>query len=239
MTGFNLAQYKLELAVIEVRFKDAFRLWDNSGAIWSQIADRYPGAKQKSAMPNATNFNIDKDLDLHIELARASVQQFLPSADLSKLAEVSTVVLETVGEYLKIREYSRVGLRMNYWREYESAQLAAKAFAETISAHVFGSLSPQKDGELKGAETVARWESKSVGISVAARVLSRKVNIELPIGMGDRIEVKGAEETHGILLDLDYFTIGSVPIDQIRPRLWLESAAQSLRRALRVFNRAD
>nr|WP_320192251.1 hypothetical protein [uncultured Desulfobacter sp.] len=71
----NLAfsDFRLAKFILEIRYKPAYLLWDNSGQIWYQVKTIWPDIEVQTADPNKTFFKLGDDISLTVELEKAFV----------------------------------------------------------------------------------------------------------------------------------------------------------------------
>ncbi len=238
MSELDLRSCKLESAVLEVRYKEAFLLWDRAGHVAAAIHSRLPNVVLKSAQPASITFQLNNQIDIGFELARSVVTHYGADFDLEQLAEVSSVVLDCVSSELKVVDFTRVGLRVRYWKSAGSEVEASKLFPTHLLGRGLASSTIAKEAELTSAESSARWEAKGFGLLAAIRTQSRTLNINIPTQLLSDVELKTPNESFGVVQDFDYFTKGIVSAELVRPKLWIPQGLQAIRKAHRSVTQA-
>ena len=91
MSRLSFDDFALHQAAFEVRFDDAFLVWDRSGSVWKQVIAIYKDLKATHVEPSKVLFERrgDHELQLGLETRRLGVAGMRPD---SRLAEFGRVV---------------------------------------------------------------------------------------------------------------------------------------------------
>ena len=81
----DLAQFDIEKVSFEVRYENAYLLWDRAGLIWSQARTKWPAIIMKHAEPNDTTFSLDNRYELVVRLDSAFVVAHRPASNLDDI----------------------------------------------------------------------------------------------------------------------------------------------------------
>jgi hypothetical protein len=238
MSSSEHGKQAMESATLEVRYADAFLLWDRAGKVWDTIAAACPGVVLKNAEPRQTTFQLRDEFELRVEFNRLVVIYIGSEDGWDAFKDVATTVVDSAVRNLELRDFSRVGLRVNYWQAMDSCAAAVRTFMSSNLLQLPRTRVLGENEEVKALDYVARWETANAGITIACRVLERKQNLEVPIQVRRFVELT-KQGGYGILQDVDYYTVGITSAEQIRPRLWIDQGLKAIRKALRSVRPGD
>jgi hypothetical protein len=229
----ELSSLKIERSAFEVRYPNAYRLWDRSGTIWHRATGVWPPLELVNAVPNQTLFRIGRDSELVVELGAARVIQHLPQFPLTAFSEIAERLLGLAREELDLKILSRVGLRIFLFREYPDQQAAAKAVSDTRlvrapAGRIFGAQGPPV-----GLDCTLRWEGDATGVRVALMQQTREYKLDSPpeFDLAPPQHVKRV----GVSVDFDFYTIKPIEIGQLRVSEWIADRVHLLRRDADTF----
>lgn len=214
LTLFNVA--------FEVRFDQAFLVWDRSGAIWNDVNKAVPDLKAKHVEPNKVVFGTQgkSELDLSVELSRLGIIASNPEKTLREFSETAAKFTRIVVTTLEIERYSRVGLRLMFRKIYSKPEEAASALLST------GILKAAPD-QLFGvqAATVSpeysiRKEDGKNGFSIRFRAETVKLDLVPDFGTSDFIEPASKTENR-VNYDVDCYTQAFSPVGSLIVSDWI------------------
>jgi hypothetical protein len=223
-------------ASFEVRFPEALLLWDHAGAIWTQVVRNRPDLKLKHAEPNKVIFAAvgEQETQLTIELTRLVVSTIRPD---KKLEDFATLVDEFTGSavrYLELADFTRVGLRLSFIKEYDKPEIATSALFGTGLVSMpegaqFGVSSPPL-----AAEYYVRRDDGTNGYNFRLKTETVKVDFQPEFGLAAYLKAKTVEKER-ILLDVDCYVAGSVPVERLLLADWIAQRLHVIRRDSRKF----
>jgi hypothetical protein len=116
-------------AAFEVRFEEALLIWDRSGVVWNETRQALPSLKRRHVEPNKVVFASEKpEIELALELERLGVIAHNPDKNLQELSGIVSKFTDIAVAHLGVRQYSRVGLRLMFKKEFATPHEAAAAF---------------------------------------------------------------------------------------------------------------
>jgi len=231
MKYLGLESFNLHAAAFELRHEPAFLHWDRAGAIWYDMAAKFPALKNIQAQPGITVFQIGNSYQLTVELNKLTVRASRPADSLQVMGDLTNRLVEVCAFHLKYTDFLRVGLRTIYHRDYDSLTLATEAFLGLSLIR-----SPQKapfvsNGKPTTPEYTLGWENDDVGATVRVKGERRGVQYDVPFGW-ESSEPKN-EERFSLIFDVDYYTKASVALSQLRPSEWMTQAFRTIHRGAR------
>jgi hypothetical protein len=217
----DLDEFVIQVLTFELRFENAYLLWDRAGEMASRFIDHDPAIRFVTAQPHQQIFETD---DLHIvsELASLRVSSRGPNA-LKQLMDFGEVLALTTREVLRINTFTRVGFRNISRKVFPDRKTAVQTLSHVSES--FGETTD--DWERVGMHLSDRLESESRGFSATIKVEQQEVNLTIPWEASNRIDFKKQKEAVGIL-DSDYYTIGSVDHDAFNAETWIKFANRTV-----------
>jgi hypothetical protein len=224
----DLSQLKLARVAYEVRYDQALLIWDKAGSIWTEIRKRFPGLAMAKAEPNGVVFKLGDKYELSVGIDRAVIIASLPARELIDFARDARQFVAVLQEGLSLKEYTRIGLRSIFVKEYDSVKGASAAIMTS------GILSPPKDkvlgveGDYLAPQVILRRESESRGFRVEFKVENKRLEIEANPDAG--LEESIVKEQTRLVLDVDCYTLKTVGADQLSPDTWIADTYHSVKR---------
>jgi hypothetical protein len=219
-------------ASFEIKFDHAWLIWDHSGSLWSAVLRKIPGLKIQHAEPSKVIFAStgDRESQLLAESGRIVASEFNPDKKLHQLSEMASVLAGAAVEALELAEFTRVGLRVIFIKEFSSQEESADAVFSTglIKAlqgeKVFGVAKP-----LTGPEFVLHGEDGKNGFGLGMKAETVEVGFEPSFGL--RSFFKPMRQTsYRVSLDIDCYLTGPVMVDQILVPDWISQTFHIMRR---------
>jgi hypothetical protein len=221
LSSFQRAQFTLEL-----RFDEAFILWDRTGVLWQAIQRQFRTLKHTQVSPNQTSFTGDDRFGLIVGLDKAIITDHRPSGGASGTVDVMSRFVEAVIEHLHIAVFNRVGSRLIHRLRCKDAEEVRARLAQALpmkfGSREFFSVKPDRisqhfkldvsDGEL--SYTFQLYASE------------RKFDFEPPPEMAG----VGLEPLHDtineLMLDIDLFTAKPLPTESFDAKVWLSGCSK-------------
>lgn len=228
----GLAEFAVEQLAFEVRFPEAFLLWDRAGNL-AQQAKAFKG-KLVSAEPGKVVFRKGR-LEAAFELTQARVIQHHPEGALERFADDADQLVALVSTILEVASFTRIGFRAVAFRKTESLAAAANKLLGTglIRVPVGRSFDAEPTAGASFAEYGVRLQSRARATTIRLRSDERRLEIEAPAGL--KAFDSKVEETFGLILDVDQFTLAPMEPAQLLTREWVKGALHLYRRDVANF----
>ncbi len=230
---FDLSSFTLEQCVLEARFPQALALWDNAGALWRAIQEKWPEIRLIKAEPAKTTFQ-DGKTGFVVELQAARITILDSAKAIDELARIARYFFKLTAAHLQLSLYERLGLRLIYFKEFKDREQAASAF-RSLGLLKVPNTKKFEIGEQPVHQAYGlRWESEKKGTLVSCRSETRKIDYDPPIESA-RVFSPIHIERDGIVVDIDYYTVAPVETGQVDMGEWLNHALHIVSRDTRYL----
>jgi hypothetical protein len=224
--NISVADFKMTFAVCELRYENAYLIFDRTGQVCQDARDFFTDCNVVSAAPNQTIFQA-KEGSFFLELAQCRFSTTKPDTSLEKFAEHCKKFFDSVTGNLEIKVFTRVGLRALLRKDFETLD-EAKAALTSLKlvclqpADRYGVASEPR-------EIILRWESDQSGVMLRLKAESGKIDFVLP----PELEAEKAEihkSFNGLVLDVDYYTVAPVERTQWDAAAWIQRSIRTIKR---------
>lgn len=223
----TFADLTLFSASVEARYPDASMLWDRSGLFWSRLSAKLGELKRIQAQPNETVFRLGRQFELAARIQNAQVYAFRPDKTLGEYGQVTDKFFRTLVDVLEISEYSRVGCRLLFAREFPSIRAASDAVLETGRLKWPQGQYFNKTGTPVHPEWAFRWEDNNTGVHLRLRVEERKYEMDPPLVWEGDFKNK---DTIAVTYDIDWYTRARVLVTQMSYADWINQCLHAVHR---------
>jgi len=232
-TEFDLSQFTLRRAVFEIRYNEAYILWDRTGQLWEAAINKWPNLKIVDANPAKQLFKLNDTYELNVELSKAHFSDTKPSSSLKNFIEFSESFLNLVTQTLNISEFTRLGFRLIYINDFPDKISAANSMLDTKMIKIPEGKHFNITGKVLLPVYSLRWEGESKGVKVVFRAQDKKIGFEAPLGFN---EVPSMHlEKYELVYDIDYYTLAPIVKGQLKISEWLSEAYHLVKRDSKVF----
>lgn len=226
MQALSVSDFKLIRAVCELRYEDAFLIYDRTGEVAQSIRRSFKDLKANTAAPIQTVFQC-KEGTLALELNACRFSAERPDLGLEEFAANCEAFFSTVTETLDIKVFTRIGLRLIF-RSKTSDLAQAKAALKALNLVNVGSrlwFGAATDPE----EVMFRWQNDEIGATIRLKADTGKIDVTFPAEVED-IEPSIHQTYTGILLDIDYYAAAPVERSQWSATAWIPPSGRRIRK---------
>src|SRR5258706_10138270 len=125
----ELSDFKLETSSFEYRYGQSFLLWDKAGSIWTEAVQRWPKLKLVRGEPGVTTFTLDNLYELAVSIDKVHVISHFPSIE--NFVELCEAFTTMTHRQLELRQFTRLGFRLIYFRQFPTKETASDAVFAT------------------------------------------------------------------------------------------------------------
>lgn len=229
----DLAHLKLKHATIEIRYDTAYTLWDRAGLIWSKASSEWSNLRILEAAPNVTKFILNDRMELQVTLDKAHLIDLKATSSLKEFIEFAEIFINLVTKSLEINKFTRLGFRLNYFKNFPDQASAADALLACKKIVI-----PEgKHFNIQGKVLLPRysftWQGESTAIRVSLSAQDRKIDFNVSPGVEELPPVH--IEKHEIIYDVDYYTLNPISKGQLNVKDWIEQAYHLIKRDSIIF----
>lgn len=212
----ELNDLKIRQLIFEVRYNDAFLLWDCAGQITKELTKVWPGTVLEEVAPNQQALKSDS-VSVITGINSSRVMLVQPSTIVQYADQISET-LKVWAKFLEITEFSRVGTRVIYSRAYDSEESANRAIVELgivnyPAAPFFNHKEPPFAAEVR-----LLWRDDISQTQILIKAERHQLEIA---GLPDNLLEREVRVSDHVLLDIDRATRGVVDITKFRVAEWL------------------
>ena len=231
--SLDLSSFKLNQATMEIRFNNAYTLWDRAGQIWSKASSKWSNLKMGKAEPMVTKFLVDDRYELSIKLDVAHLIDLTPSSNLKEFMANAELFVTLVADTLDITEFTRLGFRLIYCKRFPNKTEAADSLISTKMISVLSGKHFNIEGKVLMPNYSLRWEGVSMGVRVALLARDKKIDLNVNPGMEEITPVH--VERSELIYDIDYYTLKNTKKGQLNVKEWISQAYHLVKRDSNVF----
>lgn len=210
----------------ELRYKNAYLLFDRTGQILKDLGEHFTSIEVTSASPAQTVFTAEEGaFTIELGACRSTTSQIDSSGEI--FAKQCKLFFGVVADCLGISVLSRIGLRYLARKEYKTLNEAKAALASLTLVN----LSPPNRFKSSDSpiEILFRWEDNEIGAFI--RLKAETVNFKLTTSPELRTTVPNVDKNIvGLTLDIDYYTVAPVLLEQWEPSEWLQQKLRIVRK---------
>lgn len=228
----DLDQFKLSRAAFEARTALNFFQWDRAGQLWSEFLKKRPNLQLSNASPDNSAFQ-EARMTFAILLKPPEgftsliVTEDSPHHTLKGMVEGIQEFIAVTSKVLEFDEFTRIGLRLFFVKEYDDLEHAAQALLNTKLLQYPNGPHFGIDGKAATPSYLLRWEDGKRGAMVHLKVEKLALEFRPP----DWANVEAfKKEVNQLLFDFDYYTLARVGLGQLNIEDWISNALRLTRR---------
>jgi hypothetical protein len=226
ITPLSVSDFKMTLAVCEVRYENAYLIYDRTGFICDELRKLFTGLNVINASPNQTVLQAEEG-SFVLELTQSRFTSQKPDSNLETFGAHAKRFFTSILYSLDVKVFTRVGLRVFFRKEFKDLAEAKAAFARL-------KLVDLKPMERFGAasephEILLRWEGDQIGTTLRLKAETGKIDVILPPEIQpERPEIH--KSINGLILDVDYYTVAPVERSQWDASAWIPQSIRTIRK---------
>ena len=224
--SITVSDFKPTLAVCEIRYENAYLIYDRTGLICADLRKLFTDLRVVSPSPNQTILQAEEgSFGLELNLCRFTTQK--PDSQLEAFAEHGKRFFDSVLYNLDIKAFTRIGLRVMLRRDFKDLDSAQAALTSLNLVNIPPGERFQASAEPR--EVSIRWEGKQIGTNLRLKAGGATIDVILP----PELEAKQPEihkSIFGLELDLDYYTVAPVERSQWDASSWITHSLRTMKK---------
>jgi hypothetical protein len=226
-----LDSFKLNSAIIQLQYDEAFELWDKAGFVARAVCNIWPGVKLAKGQPQQQILR-GKGVTLETGLTQATLTLMGPKAFEQSKVQQAKETFEVWREALALNQLKRISTRTTYIKEFASmkeanAELLALNMIRWPNTKVFDQ---PMEGDRNGVEILFRFEDQNSFSLLTLKAEQLKFEVDLDPQFTDQPEIRSLKNRLNI--DFDRGLLGSVDATKFRMDDWIKGYLHILRRDL-------
>lgn len=212
----------------EIRYPEAYLLWDRAGRIAQELQARYPVSRLTSAEPGKIVFSCSRGQEITWQLDRLIVADYRPASRLDEFYPICEQCFDITVSNLEITELKRVGFRPAFAKNFPTREEAGATLLATGILRVPEGKQFNVEARCTLPEYGIRREGEKFGYALKISVQTVKYEFAPPPQwQGNEVEAK---EEQRVTLDLDWYTVAPMPVGAMRVTEWLTQIMHAVRR---------
>lgn len=224
-----LDSFKLHSAVIQIKYADAYEIWDRAGKIARHLSRIWPGLKLAEGQPHQ---QVLQGEGVHLQTGITKSTATLSGEKALGQLKVQQIN-DTFGvwrEVLELNELNQVSTRVTYLKEFASlkdanAELFSWNLAQWPTTKVFDQ---PLESDHNGLEIQYRFEDKNSFSVLKLKAEQLKFEADLDPYYVDDPEIRKIKSR--LAVDFDRGLLGSVSAEKFRMDEWIKGYQHILRR---------
>jgi hypothetical protein len=223
--------WAFERTVLELRYRNAFRMWDRSGEIVVGFMNDIDGFQVISGTPEKVELaNSEQGVTIAYGSEIAYVKANMASCSKNYLFKVCEHFLSSALRKLEVQVLSRVGNRLVYQLEMakdEESKLFIHKIAQMKGLGIESMFEVDANLENKEVREFSfRFADDKTGINLHLKPITTRVQVEA--GAGSKILKLLPAPTFAVELDVDVFTTTPLPVGAFLPVDFIKSNLKML-----------
>jgi hypothetical protein len=225
----ELKDFKIRQLIFEIRYENAYQLWDCAGVTTQELIEIWPGSTLNDGQPNQQSIKSDKT-SLTTGINTSQIVINYPKT----IIEYSNQIEETLKvwvKHLKITNFTRVGTRVIYSKNFSDTKLADKAIVDmglikypNLPFFNFTTLPSVSDLRLY-------WEEENS----QTQILLKSEHQQIEVSGFDEQEERQINSKHYAILDIDRATKGTIELSKFKAHEWLDGVKHIISRDIDKF----
>ncbi len=220
----DFSDFYLRRLIFEIRYDQAFVLWDRAGGIARRLTTLWPGLKLAEGVPNHQVLK-GQNVDISTGLGASHCILFRPQSFIEHVEQMNKTLAIWVEE-LEIEKFARIGTRAIYSKDAKSEDEAGAMIAGLALLNIPQSVLRHQT-PAHAALVRLNWRDDAVTTQVL--IQAEKQTMELDAAR----EVPGWDEKREVFrinFDVDRATRGDTERSKFRLSDWLEGVRQTIAR---------
>lgn len=220
------ADLTLEKIILEVRYNQSFLYWDNSGKAMASLVAKHPKIEIRDVqLSNTVSDWSEEGLTINFNNLKGDVTQDFPKS-LETFKGVCATLCDALKEFLEVKAFSRIGLRIIHSLPTKTAAEARELMSKTNLVQVDASkLEPFGKGRVEERQTLIRYESEDKGCAFRISHASREVTVKIARPF---IIDSSKFSKEALIVDVDFYTKKSVDVPVFVPADFIRLSYRTL-----------
>lgn len=217
MPTLSIDEFKLVNATCELRYKNAYLVYDRTGQVLQDLSRSFTDISISSSAPQQTAW-VAQEGTFSLEIGTCRFTSARSNQSAETFAKQCGAYFDAVTKNLQINVFTRIGLRYIARKEYPSLDESKAALASMMLVN----LKPTQ--RFKSSESpieiLFRWEDSQIGAFIRLRAETADIKLEVSPELQEHVP-RIDKKIHGLTIDMDYYTVAPVEREQWNALEWL------------------
>jgi hypothetical protein len=228
----DISEMKLGKGIFEFKYNQSLLLWDRAGTVWTEMKMEWPKLEARNIEPSRGAFVEEGKKEFHVELDKSHVVMLYPQNTLRDFIDIVKLFLPLISKQLEINEFTRLGLRLIYKKEFTSIDDAIDVLLKGKVLSLPTGKQFGIDGQFKHPEYAIRYEGKTQGVIIRVKSESIKYEFNPPFGMPFEAL---KDEKHFNTFDIDFYSTAIITRGQLNIEEWINQALHMIKRDYKPY----
>ncbi|MCI5207703.1 MAG: hypothetical protein D3910_02665 [Candidatus Electrothrix sp. ATG2] len=222
----HISDFSLNRVAFEIRYDNAYVLWDKTGELWTEAAKIWPEITPQTVEPNRQSFKVKDKISLQVGIDKAFIVIYQ-----SKIKEIiieQEKFISLVRSILDIKFFIRVGTRFFYEKKCNDRNHATDLILKTQKLNMPDGKFFNITGKIKDPSFSFRIEDDNLGVLQTFKVAKKEYTVDRPPGL-DELEIQYVKNVI-LLYDVDYYTRLPVKPSQLNVSEWVSQVHHLIKR---------
>lgn len=227
-SALTVDDFSLLRTVCEIRYNQAFLIYDRTGQIMSDVRGFFRNVAVASAAPNQSAFAADEG-NFTVELDKSGFTSEKLDSSLETYGKWCKAFFGVVTRNLELKVFTRIGLRSFMRAEFKTIEESNAALASMKLPN----LGNEKRFNIScdPTEVLFRWQDNQIGATI--RLKSDTVGLELVVPREFTEKENSLKRSvTGLMLDIDYYTVAPVDAGQWDAMEWVPQKMRIIRKEI-------
>ncbi|MDX8464210.1 hypothetical protein RFM26_00690 [Mesorhizobium sp. VK23B] len=223
-----LSSFELNNYAFEIRYPNAYRIWDEAGRIAIQLQEGVKNLELTKGEPSLLAFVLNNSTTVEVRIDRLNVTEHYPKSDFSKDTRDLQYVFDVVADNIRITDITRLGTKVEYRKDFKSKSELSHFFENFKVVSAVAGKNFNVASELVFPTIHLQAEDKELGYHF--RITPKNERVQLSVGPGvTDIQAVDKEKIY-VSLEVDLYTVKETDRSSLRVSDWIDTVARVVRR---------
>ena len=223
-----LSDYNLDNYAFEVRYANAYRLWDNAGKIGEILAQRFKDVKLNKGEPALISFSLNRTVTVEVRLERLNIIHHNPPSNYSRETDDLEWLFEGLIEILNVKEITRLGTRLLFKKLFNDKAGMERYFRKYLNSKAVDLKLFNVNPEYIMPTLNIQVEDEELGYHF--RFLGKVEHLNFDLGPAVKDIDPIDQDKCYAAIDIDIYTMKVLEMRSVKVASWMDTVTRVIRR---------